>query len=262
MITQKLYTILRNEKIAPLYYCLAVKAPQLAKKALSGQFVSLLVNEKNLLLRRPFGVFDCDKDVFRLVYKVVGRGTAALTKLAKGDDVDILGLLGNGFAVKRARRHLIVGGGVGISPLFYLAKKIGAPPDTRVFLGGRSKGDLICEKDFKALGCVVAVATEDGTKGKKGLVTGLLDADLRKHGGDGVVVYACGPKGMLKAVAGIAAEYGAACQVSLEEYMACGIGTCMGCVIKIRNEKAEAGFEYRRVCKEGPVFSAEEIIWD
>jgi dihydroorotate dehydrogenase electron transfer subunit len=270
MIIQKKFEIKSNVKIAENYFCLAFDAPALAKQSKPGQFISLRINEKNLLLRRPFGVYDCQKTIFKIVYKVVGRGTRALTLLKKGDQVDILGPLGNGFTIAPAKRHIIVGGGVGIAPLYYLAKKINKPKLTTIILGAKTKGELAGEKEFKALGCGVAVATEDGSKGTKGFVTVPLEDELKKLNnprtpfskGDQISVYACGPKGMLKATSEIAERYGAPCQVSLEEYMACGVGTCMGCVIKIKSEVDTEGYEFKRVCKEGPVFDSESIIWD
>lgn len=270
MIIQKRFEIKRNVKIAENYFCLEVDAPALAKQSIPGQFISIRINERNLLLRRPFGVFDCQKNIFKIVYKVVGRGTRALTLLKKGDMVDILGPLGNGFTIAPARKHIIVGGGVGIAPLYYLAKKINKPENTTILLGAKTKGELAGEKEFKALGCAVSVATEDGSKGAKGFVTVPLEDELKKLNNpltpfskrDQTAIYACGPKGMLRAVSGIAEKYGVPCQVSLEEYMACGVGTCMGCVIKIRNKKEIEGFEYKRVCKEGPVFDSKLILWE
>jgi len=262
MIIQKKFEIKRNVAIAQDYFCLEVDAPELARKSLPGQFVSIRINERNLILRRPFGVFDCQKNIFKIVYKVVGRGTRALTLLKKGDTVDILGPLGNGFALATARKHIIVGGGVGIAPLYYLAKKINKPKSTKILLGAKTKAELAGEKEFKALGCAVAVATEDGSKGAKGFVTVPLENELKKGVAGDVMIYACGPRGMLKAVSQIAEKYGAPCQVSLEEYMACGVGTCMGCVIKVKSKADPEGFEYKRVCKDGPVFYSDCILWD
>lgn len=270
MIIQKKFEIKRNVKIAENYFCLELDAPELAEKSLPGQFISIRINERNLVLRRPFGVFDCQKNIFKIVYKVIGRGTRALTLLKKGDTVDILGPLGNGFVIPSAKKHIIVGGGVGIAPLYYLARKINKPKLTTIFLGAKTNVELACEKEFEALGCAVAVATEDGSKGAKGFVTVPLEDELKKLSnlrtpfskGDQTAIYACGPKGMLRAVSGIAEKYGVPCQVSLEEYMACGVGTCMGCVIKVRDTVDPEGFAYKRVCKEGPVFYSDGILWD
>ena len=266
---QELLEVLSNRPTAPGHYVLEVASARIARGAHPGQFVQILVDKKNEpLLPRPFSFLDVSKTSFRILYQMVGKGTAILAGKKKGDRLSVLGPLGNGFApAKKAARILIVGGGVGIPPLYHFVKEArsgGVPGgNMRVFLGARSKALLHCEKEFRALGVGLGLATDDGSRGRKGFVTELLDEALAALGGltpaapgSDPLVYTCGPTPMLKAVSALAAKYDVNCQVSVEEPMPCGFGACLGCAIKVK------GGRYAMACCEGPVFDAKEIVWE
>ena len=268
--------VMSNKKVAPDHFKLAFKAPKIAEKVKPGQFFNIRVSDSyEPLLRRPFGAHKIGKDYIEILYKVVGKATTLLSKKKKGDTLGILGPLGNGFTVSAdaADTVILVAGGHGVAPLYALAKRVkGQGSRVKVFIGARTKKHVVCESDFRKLGAEVHIATDDGSKGHKGLITEILcrhcesrpkvgtkqsqirnrprTASVRK-----AVIYACGSKPMLKAVAKIAKRKNTPCQLSLEEYMACGIGTCLGCAVKTKNG-------YKIVCKDGPVFDAREIVWD
>ena len=207
-----------------------------------GQFAALRIEGQ--FLRRPFSVCDREGDALSFVYQVKGRGTEALSRRKSGK-LDVLTGLGNGFDLSQAGEHpLLIAGGLGFTPLYWLAKSLPAKP--RVLLGFARGGDVLYENEFRALGCDVTVVTEDGSVGRPGRVT---DA-LREAQAD--FFYACGPEGMLRAV-----ELSAPCegQISLEARMGCGFGACMGC-----SRQTVGGV--KRVCRDGPVFGKGEILWD
>ncbi len=179
-------------------------------------------------------------------YKIVGRGTQLLAELPQGAPLGLMGPLGNGFAAPKGRA-ILVGGGTGIASLYELATR--CTNEVRVLLGGRSRDEVLGLEDFEGLSLELGVTTEDGSFGTRGQVTDLLE--LRP----GDEVYACGPKGMMRSAYERAHAAGARCWVSLETYMACGFGICLGCAVK-----SVSGFRY--VCTDGPVFDAEEIVWD
>jgi dihydroorotate dehydrogenase electron transfer subunit len=258
--------IILNKKIAPEHYILSFKAPKIAKDTKPGQFFNVRVSSSyQPLLRRPFGAHKISKDRVEILYKVVGKATEILSKKKKGNTLDALGPLGNGFELLSQKRNpslagrkyaILVSGGHGVAPLYALAEKLSAlGSKLSVFMGAKSRKHVISEADFKKLGAKVYISTDDGSMGYKGLVTDLLNkklkgASLNKRR----TIYACGPKPMLKEIARLGSRYKIPCQVSLEEYVACGIGTCMGCAVKTKE-----GFKL--VCKDGPVFDAGEIVW-
>lgn len=213
----------------------------------AGQFINIEL--ESLYLRRPISVCDFDDKTVTIIYKVVGKGTEIMAGLKEGVELDVLTGLGNGFNINcQGERPLIIGGGVGTPPMYRLCKELianGKKPI--VVLGFGSKEDLFFEEEFKALGVDVYVSTVDGSVGTKGFVT-----DVMKNLNDYTYFYACGPMVMLKAICGATDIEG---QVSLEERMGCGFGACMGCTIQTKNG-------YRRVCKEGPVFRKEDLIWE
>ncbi|MFQ5353976.1 MAG: dihydroorotate dehydrogenase electron transfer subunit [Thermodesulfobacteriota bacterium] len=199
------------------------------------------------------------------LYNVVGRGTTLLTGMTAGEELSLLGPLGNGFPLPKDRdadKTIMVGGGMGIVPFYLMASLM----DKGVFLfGARGAGQARLARDFSGFPCRVEVATEDGSVGTKGLVTDLLERELSPDS----VVYACGPPAMLKRVAAMAAERGVLCYVSLEKTMACGIGVCLGCAVKTKagsghglNGADGGGGRYRMVCSEGPVFESTLVDWD
>ena len=276
-LRQETLRIVANKKIAAGHYILEIASPRIAASARPGQFVQILTGtDCEPLLPRPFSFLDTSKKSFRILYQVVGRGTRLLSLMKPGDSVRVLGPLGCGFSEKFKTRSgarplaILIGGGVGIPPLFHLAKtwvtgrRSGMKPeDIRVFLGGRTKELLHCERDFKKLGIKAEVATNDGSRGKKGFVTQLVDEFLCNAGDSGRSsrIFTCGPTPMLKAVSQLAAKYETPCEVSVEEPMPCGFGACLGCAIKVK-APGEPGFRYAITCCEGPVFSSGEILWE
>ncbi|MFA6320275.1 MAG: dihydroorotate dehydrogenase electron transfer subunit [Candidatus Omnitrophota bacterium] len=260
--------ILDNKKMGAGFWRMRICSAYLAGKAKPGQFVEVRCSAgSDPLLRRPLGIHRIIKGGAELLYEVVGKGTDILSQKKKGEELDLIGPLGNGFDVPgRKGIAILVAGGNGVAPLFALAEKIEKLGwKVKVLIGARHNTHILCEKEFKSLGAEVIVATEDGSKGHKGLVTHLLKTELAgAQTGKVVNVYACGPMGMLKAVANIARDYRAPCQVSLEERMACGVGVCLGCPVKIKIGHGinEAGYTYKMVCKDGPVFDAEEVFWE
>ncbi len=236
--------------------------------ALPGQFVMVkLDNGYAPLLRRPFSIhrlidFGDGVTGIELLYKMVGPTTVQMGGLRPGDTLSLLGPLGRGFTVPPGpARVALVGGGIGIAPLVFLASWLiagGLAPDSiKAFLGGRSDADLLCADDFSEMALQVSTTTDDGSAGKKGLVTGPLESALAA--GDTQMVYACGPVGMLKRVAALAEKYKVACQVSIETIMACGMGACMGCAVKSKDPRED---KCRHACLDGPVFDAGQIILD
>lgn len=213
----------------------------------SGQFVNVEIPGK--FLRRPISICDYDECSMTLIYKVVGEGTKLMSEMAQGDTLDLLTGLGNGFSVEQSsRKPLLVGGGVGVPPLYNLAKRlIAEEKEVTVILGFNIAEEVFYAEEFEALGADVIVATADGSRGVKGFVT---DA-VNKGDVDYDYVYACGPMPMLKALHGTIKTKG---EFSFEERMGCGFGGCMGCTCKTKNGN-------KRVCKEGPVLTTDEIIW-
>ena len=211
----------------------------------SGQFVNVKLEGK--FLRRPISVCDCENGVLTLVYKVVGKGTEDMSRMKTGDRLDILAGLGNGYDLSPAGdRPLLLGGGVGVPPMYMLAKQLRAMgKSVSVILGFNTRDEIFYEEEFRALGCDVTVATADGSYGVRGFVTNAME------GMDYTYFYTCGPEPMLKAVYGASATEG---QFSFEERMGCGFGACMGCSCKTVTG-------YKRICKEGPVLRKEEILW-
>ncbi|MFH0763405.1 MAG: dihydroorotate dehydrogenase electron transfer subunit [Candidatus Omnitrophota bacterium] len=250
--------ILENKKIAQGFYKMRVESPYLAKNSKPGQFIEVQCSDDTEpLLRRPLGVHRISKGGIDLLYEVVGIGTALLSKKKAGEKIDLIGPLGNGFDIAASvGAAILVAGGAGIAPIMALAEKLSRTGrKVSVVMGAKKKSHLLCEGELKALGCTVKIATEDGSKGYRGLVTDLLRDMPAASCAPRAAIYSCGPAGMLKTVSKIAREKRIPCQVSLEEHMACGVGVCLGCPVKVK------GGEYKMVCKDGPVFNAEEIAW-
>ncbi len=261
MPAQLTSTIQQNRRLQGDYYRLDLTAPPIAVEAAPGQFVHVqLPNLAHRILRRPFSIFDTDSASGRLsiVYKVVGEGTAHLATLPAGTQLDLLGPLGHGYTdfPQTDCPGLIVAGGYGAAALFLLAKRAAIPPI--VLLGGRSQGDLLLVDDYRQLGCDVRLSTNDGSAGRQGLVTLLLQEALAQH--PQAPVAACGPNPMLKAVCAMA-DGCHRTEISLDHAMCCGVGACFACVVKQKADTPE-GWTYVRTCKEGPVFSAETVFWD
>ena len=241
---QSLFEIIENRPLTETVYLMRLSGDTSDITA-SGQFVNIKLD--GFFLRRPISVCDVTADTLTLIYKVVGVGTDAMCKYENGVELDVLTGLGNGFNVDAdTKAPLLVGGGVGVPPLYMLCKRLiekGVTPS--VILGFNTKDDVFYKNEFEALGVKVTVTTADGSFGTKGFVTDALDAHTYDY------TYACGPLPMLKALyerSGVDGEY------SFEARMGCGFGACMGCSIPTKNGM-------KRVCKEGPVFKKEEIVW-
>jgi dihydroorotate dehydrogenase electron transfer subunit len=263
--------VLKNNKIQSLYFLLEIDCPPIATLIKPGQFVMLKIcGSQDPFLRRPFSLFKKDlgrhrqkekRGRFSILYKKVGRGTQKMTELEKGAKVDIIGPLGNGFtfpAPRSFRNAILIGGGVGIVPLFPLGEALEAGRRLSVLIGGRTKTDILCLKDFKKLNSNIFVATEDGSFGHRGTVIDLFLSKREKLWEEGPSpIYSSGPLGMLKGLARALGSKKSLCEASFEARMACGFGACWGCVMKTKDPKTP----YQRVCKEGPVFNLGKIIW-
>jgi len=248
--------IISNENVGAGYWRCVLSAGALAKRAYPGQFVNIKVNKTCApLLRRPLSIHYVEQNKVVLLYEALGIGTKSLALKKQGDFLDIIGPLGKGFDLSAGRKNkesVLVSGGMGIAPILFLSKLLDRKK-TRVILGARTKNDLLCLGELKKKGFKVEVATDDGSLGFKGKVTGLLEKFLAAR--SAIEIYACGPQAMLKAVAKIACKNKQPAQLSLEAHMACGIGACLGCVVR-----TSGGF--KRVCVDGPVFTAEELLWE
>ena len=244
------------------YRQIVFETPQIATAAQPGQFVHVRVpGLEASALRRPFSIFNAEGEKLELLYKTVGRGTAALNAVKPGDEVSIMGPLGHGFPVKCNGAALLVGGGFGVAPLYFLARRLLESPKrpTRLllFVGGRTKADLLALDRFAKLGVEVRAATNDGSEGTKGLVTDPLDDELiriRAEGGK-FELFACGPDPMLKAVALRATGTGMKGWISMDRHMVCGVGACYACIQKTVRGNS-------RCCIEGPVFAAADLVWE
>ena len=241
---QGLFTIIENEQLTATVWQMRLLGDTSAITA-PGQFVNILLEGK--FLRRPISVCDCEDDVLTLVYKVVGSGTEQMSRMERGETLDILTGLGNGYDLEDAGdTPILLGGGVGVPPLYMLAKKlIEAGKKVSVVLGFNTADEIFYEEEFKSLGCDVTVTTVDGTRGIQGFVTNAMENIEYTH------FYTCGPEPMLRAVWRASNTSG---QLSFEERMGCGFGACMGCSCKTITG-------YKRICKEGPVMRKEEILW-
>ena len=239
-----IYTVKSNEKLTENVYKMVFEGDTSAVTA-SGQFVNIKID--SLYLRRPISIFDCKENELAIIYKVVGTGTEIMSKMTAGTKLDVLVGLGNGFDTSVSGNNpVVVGGGVGVPPMYYLAKKLLAEgKNVTAILGFNKSDEVFCKEDFEAIGCKTIVTTVDGSMGIKGFVTDALKEI------DYSYVYTCGPEPMLKALYNTAETSG---QFSFEERMGCGFGACMGCSCKTK-------YGNKRICKDGPVLVKEEIIW-
>ncbi|HTG01258.1 MAG TPA: dihydroorotate dehydrogenase electron transfer subunit [Nitrospirota bacterium] len=253
-------TILSHARAGRGYYRLVLRASETASAAVPGSFVMLRVSANlDPLLARPFGIASLPtRSSIEIYYRVAGRGTGLLTTMEAGQSLNLLGPLGNGFQLPdRAVMPVLVSGGSGFPPLHFFSLKAGSR--AHVFIGARDKDCLPpapVVTSFREHVAGVHITTEDGSAGRQGMTTDALAAFLdKREAGSLIVLYACGPRGMLAAVSRMASEHGILCFVSMEERMACGVGTCMGCSVSAK----DGG--YRRICREGPVFDSREIEW-
>lgn len=242
-----------QREIAPGVFDLWLQTEKIAAQAVPGQFVSVYTGDASRLLPRPISICEADgeKGLLRLVYRVAGGGTAEISGMKQGDPVAVLGPLGNGYPLG-TKKALLIGGGIGIPPMLELAKRLDC--EKQIVLG-YANGNLFLKEDLEQYG-PAAIATDDGSAGTHGTV---LDA-IRENGLEADVIYACGPKPMLRALKDYALERGIECWLSLEERMACGIGACLGCVCETTDVDDHSKVHNARICKDGPVFAAEEVV--
>lgn len=254
--------VINQEVVHGGYRVLQLRAPTVVPQVRPGQFVHVRVPHMEAsVLRRPFSVYKADGDVLQLLYKGVGKGTRTMTFLEPGDTLNLLGPLGHGFPDLTAGRYpVLIAGGYGMAALYLLARQL--PVKGVAFFGGRSAPDILCVPEFEALGWDVRIATEDGSLGTAGLVTVLMDDwwAARPAAADPVEAYACGPNGMLQAVAARAEQHDWQAWVSVDRNMGCGVGACLTCVLKTKT--TDGGWTWERSCAEGPVFDSRRIAWD
>lgn len=248
------------EEIAPAVFKITLESEYTSANAKPGQFVNVKCGEGiNALLRRPISICSVDSKAgtIDIIFQVKGTGTEILSMKKCGDEVDVIGPLGRPFDISPEYKKIaVVGGGIGIFPLLYLLQSM-ENADKSAFLGFRSKDFVVLEDEFKNASSRLFLSTDDGSFGYKGLITSLLERELRENKLD--VIYTCGPTPMIRKVVEIAEAYHVKCQVSLEQRMGCGIGACLVCACKT---KYGDDWEYSHVCKDGPVFWSDEVILD
>ena len=281
----EIVAVTENRSLTGDHFLLSVHSPRQAQAVRPGQFAMIrILGRSDVLLRRPMSIYDVkpanshrrrgsridppnSPAIVQFLYKIVGRGTRLMAELEPDDRVGLLGPLGHGFfeeeylaRAQEADEILHVAGGIGIAALLLAAKRLAqAGLKQRLFFGGRTKADLVGVEDFKPVVRATVLATEDGSRGHRGLVTRPLEGYLERHQNRRFLLVACGPWAMLQAAVGLAKKHGHPCLVSLENRMGCGLGVCLGCCIRVVGEGHAA---YQRVCTEGPVFWAEKVIWE
>jgi len=249
------YKITEKRAISENIFSFVIYCPEVAEEAKCGQFVHIRV--PGCTLRRPISICEVNRadGTLRIVFEIRGAGTEKLAELNKGGFIDMIAPLGNGFTVSKlpeGKRAVVVGGGIGVPPMLQTAKSC---KKSTAILGFRSFDRVILKRDFEENGIETVICTDDGSVGYHGMISDPLSRELEK--GDVGAVFACGPKPMLASVIQLTKEYGVFCEISLEERMACGVGACVGCVCRIMRGGEE---RLLRVCREGPVFNAEEVI--
>jgi len=249
--SKKKSLILQNTMLAEDIYSMWLNAPDIAEAAQPGQFVSLYCNDGARLLPRPISICEINKEQgsVRLVYRIAGKGTKDFSQMKANDLIETMGPLGNGFTLE-GKKALLIGGGIGIPPMLELAKQLNC--EKQMVLGYRDITFL--EKEFEPYGKVF-LSTEDGSNGTKGNV---IDA-IKENGLEADIIFACGPTPMLRGIKAYALEHGIKAQLSLEERMACGVGACLGCVCKTKEIDHHSNVKNTRICKDGPVFYADEV---
>mgnify|MGYP003370081292 FL=1 len=243
--------IVRQDEIATDIYSMVIQAPEIASQAIPGQFIDVYSADGSKLLPRPISLCEIDRaaGTLRIVYRIAGKGTKEFSMLTSDHTITILGSLGNGFT-KKDKKAILIGGGIGIPPMLQLAKELTC--EKSIVLGFRDEEFL--SEEFEPYGTVYK-SSDNGAIGVKGTV---MDA-IREYGIEGTEIYACGPTPMLRAIQSYALEHGIEAQLSLEERMACGVGACLACVCKSKEIDDHSQVKNKRVCKDGPVFYAEEV---
>lgn len=258
-IFQEKLKIIANNRISQKYFRLTFASAKIAFFVQPGQFIEIKITDTlDPLLRRPLSVHQAKGKSFTVLCEIVGKATQILSQKKTGDYLDIIGPLGKGFNYNSPVHQftsspVLVAGGMGVAPLVFLAEKLKQSPAT-VLIGAKTKKNILCQKEFKKIGCDVRIATDDGSAGFKGRVTDLLKQILFAANPP-ATIYACGPKPMLRKLACICKDYKIPAEMSLEAHLSCGFGACLGCAVNTKT-----GFQ--RVCLEGPVFKAEDLILD
>lgn len=242
--------VISQEQLSDDVYSMWILSPSIAGQAVAGQFISVYTKDKSKILPRPISLCEVEEDRLRIVYRVVGAGTTEFSTYKAGDDIEIMGPLGNGFP-QLDKKAFLIGGGIGIPPMLQLAKSLNC--EKQIVVGYRN-ADTFLTKELAANGSLY-VATEDGSLGTKGNV---MDA-ICENALTAEVIYACGPTPMLRAIRNYALENKIECYLSLEERMACGIGACLACVCKSKEVDSHTNVKNKRICKDGPVFLATEV---
>ena len=262
MIDQYIEIVFNREVVSGVFF-MGLRSPGIAHSSRPGQFIMVRVNKGiDPLLRRPFSICGIsDGEIICILYKIAGHGTQILAGKKAGEKLSVMGPLGQGFSLPGENEiPVLVAGGIGIAPLYFLAESLKDAP--MEFMAGFGTSVDIISSDKIALGPMgISIATDDGSEGYPGMVTELLDKYIEKyiHKKNSLLIYACGPMAMLKNVSSIASHYNIPCHVSLEALMACGLGACQGCAVKIRSN--DDFIHYRHVCKDGPVFLSRYIDW-
>ncbi len=266
-MNQREALVLNNEQLTQDIFRLTLKEPEIACKSRPGQFVMVEVGKSHSpLLRRPFSVHQASKGIeIQILFKVLGEGTRILSNHSKGESINIVGPLGNGFNLLHSNNICLIGGGMGIAPLLFTAKELlksNSAINLKVLLGAQTKNELLrIVDDFSNLGVELRLATDDGSTGHKGYIIDLLEPTLSESKPNAAwQVISCGPYMMMNRVAQVCKINSWQCQVSMETMMACGISACLGCTIQ-STKSNEKGEHYLHVCKSGPVFLAEDIAW-
>jgi len=266
----KLYslTVLANEKIANDHFVMCFEFPGNAGEILPGQFVNILLDQMAYRMPRPFSVFNTEKNQISILYKVFGKGTDSLSQVQVGQSLSVLLPLGNAFPEVFLDGLCLLSGGIGVVPLYFFAKRVfeKSPSEAkkiRVYLGASNQSGIVCLEDFKKWGCSVTVSTDDGSLGISGSCLKAFQDDLKKEDAFtklqalAKTIFACGPHGMLRAVAKFSEVKNIPAYLAAEEVMGCGFGACVGCAIPAR----QGEMPYKLVCTDGPVFEAKEIEW-
>jgi dihydroorotate dehydrogenase electron transfer subunit len=263
--------ILKNEEIRQDHFLMRVALPAFFDEPQPGQFVMIrIAGLYDPFLSRPLSIYSFSRSrsncSMELLYRLAGKGTQILAGLIKESQVEVHGPLGCSYTVFPEKENIVfIAGGIGVAPLSllaqYLCKKVCIPSAQMSFYLGAQTAEAIVGLDKLGRLCYnLQICTDDGTLGRKSLVTQAFKKDIKKYDPATTAVYACGPRGMLKALAGILQPTGFSCQVSLEERMACGTGACMGCAVAVKDKQGNVA--YRRVCSDGPVFNLEDVIWE
>ncbi len=252
--------LIKKEQLLSDIFKFSVKSEELVSESKPGQFLEIrITNEVVPFLRRPISIHNIDKEnnVVEFIFQVKGKGTKLLSQKEEGENIDILGPLGSGiFEIKNYKNIAIIGGGIGIFPLYELVKSAPKDVTTNTYLGFRNKELVTLEEEFKKVSSNFILTTDDGSYGKSGFAINYLRDDIEKKNID--AIYACGPLPMLRAVKQLAEEKNIPCRISLEERMACGVGVCLGCAVKTASSPKDAP-QYIHVCKAGPVFDAKLV---